>query len=109
MTVPLPAYLLLALAIACEVAGTTALKASDGMTRLWPSLVVVAGYGLAFLLLGHALRTLPVGLVYAIWAGLGVVGVALIGALLFGESFGATKTAGIALILLGVVLVKTGG
>lgn len=101
-------YLLLGLAILSEVVATSALKASDGMTRLVPGVVVVAGYGIAFYLLALSLKTLPVGFVYAIWAGLGVVGVALTGAAFFGENFTAVKLAGIALIVGGVALVKGG-
>jgi small multidrug resistance pump len=99
-------YVLLGLAILSEVVATSALKASDGMTRLWPSLLVVGGYAIAFYLLALSLKTLPVGFVYAIWAGLGVVGVALTGAVFFGESFTPIKLAGIALIIGGVALVK---
>jgi small multidrug resistance pump len=102
-------YLLLGLAILCEVVATSALKASDGMTRLLPAVLVVAGYAIAFYLLALSLKTLPVGFVYAIWAGLGVVGVALTGAVMFGESFTAIKVAGIAMIVAGVVLVNGGG
>ena len=101
------AYLLLILAILSEVAATSALKASDGMTRLWPATLVIAGYATAFFLLSQTLKTLPVGLAYAIWAGVGVVGVALVGIFLFGEVMTPVKAVGIALIILGVVLVQT--
>lgn len=101
-------YTLLALAIVSEIFGTSALKASDGMTRLTPAVIVVAGYALAFYLLAHSLRTLPVGFVYAIWAGLGIVGVALVGVLVFGETMTLSKVAGLALIIAGVVLVHLG-
>ncbi len=84
-------------------------KSSDGMTRLIPSLVVVVvGYALAFYLLALCLKSMPVGFVYSIWAGLGVVGVALVGYLMFDESMTVTKTAGIGLIIGGVVLVHAG-
>lgn len=105
---PSLANFLLGLAIASEIVATSALKASDGMTRLGPGLLVVAGYALAFYLLALTLRTMPVGFVYAVWAGLGVVGVALVGAVLFGEAINATKIAGIACVVVGVVLLKTG-
>ena len=72
-------YLHLALAIAAEVAATSALAASAQFTRLGPSIIVVAGYGAAFYFLSLTLEILPVGIVYAIWSGLGVVFVALIG------------------------------
>ncbi|WP_227010781.1 DMT family transporter [Pelagibius marinus] len=100
-------YLLLILAILSEVIATSALKASDGMTRLWPASVVVVGYALAFLLLAQTLKTLPVGLAYAIWAGVGVVGVALVGIFYFGETMTLAKAGGIALIIVGVALVQT--
>jgi small multidrug resistance pump len=100
-------YALLGLAIASEVIATSALKASYGMTRLAPAALVVVGYAAAFYLLAQCLKTLPVGAVYAIWSGLGVVGVALIGAILFGESLGLVKLAGIALIVAGVALLRT--
>lgn len=106
MTSPL-SYLLLILAILSEVVATSALKASDGMTRLWPASLVVAGYTVAFLLLAQTLKVLPVGLAYAIWAGVGVVGVALVGVFFFGEVMTPTKVAGMALIIVGVVLVQT--
>ena len=101
------AYLLLLLAILSEVAATSALKASDGMTRLWPATLVVGGYAAAFFLLSQTLKTLPVGLAYAIWAGIGVVGVALVGIFVFGEVMTPLKALGIAFIVAGVVLVQT--
>lgn len=100
------AYGLLGLAIALEVIATSALKASDGFTRLGPSVIVVAGYGFAFLVLGWTLKVLPVGLVYAIWAGLGIVGVALIDTYWFGSAMTLPKMIGIAFIVSGVTLVK---
>jgi small multidrug resistance pump len=105
MTMPL-SYLLLILAILSEVIATSALKVSDGMTRFWPASVVVVGYAVAFLLLAQTLKTLPVGLTYAIWAGVGVVGVALVGISYFGEAMTLAKAAGIALIIVGVILVQ---
>jgi small multidrug resistance pump len=102
------AYAFLGLAIVSEVIATSALKASDGMSRLGPAAIVVIGYAIAFYLLALSLKSLPVGFVYAIWAGLGIIGVALIGAALFGESFTTVKVAGIAMIVAGVALVKLG-
>ncbi len=67
------AWMVLGLAIVAEVIGTTALKASDSFTRLWPSLVVVVGYGVAFYCLSLVLKSVPVGIAYAIWSGLGIV------------------------------------
>lgn len=106
MTTPL-SYILLILAILSEVVATSALKASDGMTRLWPASLVVVGYAIAFLLLAQTLKVLPVGLTYAIWAGVGVVGVALVGVFFFGETMTPIKIAGMALIIVGVILVQT--
>jgi small multidrug resistance pump len=102
-------YGLLAAAIAAEVAGTTAMKYSEGFTRLWPSLVTVVGYLLAFTLLAQTLKTLSVGTAYAIWAGAGTAAVAAIGILWMGESAGLAKLAGIALIIAGVVVLNLGG
>ncbi|MBN8921040.1 MAG: QacE family quaternary ammonium compound efflux SMR transporter [Rhizobiales bacterium] len=72
-------YVTLAVAILAEVVATASLKASEGFTKLLPSVIVVAGYGLAFYFLSLTLRTMPVGIAYAIWAGLGVALVSLIG------------------------------
>jgi small multidrug resistance pump len=102
-------YGLLAGAIAAEVAGTTAMKYSDGFTRLWPSLVTVAGYLIAFTLLAQTLKTLSVGTAYAIWAGTGTAAIAVIGMLFMGESAGLAKIAGLLLVIAGVVLLNVGG
>lgn len=98
--------LALAVAIVCEVIATAALKSSEGFTRLWPSLLVVAGYALAFYALSLALRTIPVGVAYAIWSGVGIVGIALIGRLVFGQTLDAPALLGIGLILAGVVVLN---
>lgn len=103
------AYGLLAAAIAAEVAGTTAMKYSEGFTRLWPSLGTVVGYLIAFTLLAQTLKTLSVGTAYAIWYGVGTAAVALIGILFLGESSGLVKIAGITLIVAGVVVLNLGG
>ncbi|AWL89081.1 ligand-binding protein SH3 [Streptomyces sp. TSRI0445] len=103
------AYGLLAGAIAAEVAGTTAMKYSEGFTRLWPSIGTVVGYLIAFTLLAQTLKTLSVGTAYAIWAGVGTAAVALIGILFLGESSSLVKIAGIALIVVGVVVLNLGG
>ncbi|WP_328889634.1 DMT family transporter [Streptomyces sp. NBC_00316] len=102
-------YGLLAAAIAAEVAGTTAMKYSEGFTRLWPSLITVLGYLLAFSLLAQTLKTLSMGTAYAIWAGIGTAAVAAIGVLFMGESGGVAKVVGIALIIAGVVVLNAGG
>ncbi|MEU6823023.1 multidrug efflux SMR transporter [Streptomyces atriruber] len=102
-------YALLAAAIAAEVAGTTAMKYSEGFSRLVPSLITVAGYLLAFTLLAQTLKTLSVGTAYAIWAGIGTAAVAAIGMIFLGESANLVKVAGIALVIAGVVVLNLGG
>ncbi|GAA2509624.1 multidrug efflux SMR transporter [Streptomyces gobitricini] len=102
-------YGLLAAAIAAEVAGTTAMKYSEGFTRLWPSLLTVAGYLLAFGLLAQTLKTLSMSSAYAIWAGVGTAAVAAIGMLFMHEPAGPVKLVGIALIVVGVVVLNLGG
>ncbi|MET9430110.1 multidrug efflux SMR transporter [Streptomyces sp. NPDC003036] len=102
-------YGLLAAAIAAEVAGTTAMKYSEGFSRLWPSLGAVAGYLVAFALLAQTLKVIQVGTAYAIWAGVGTAAVAAIGMFFLGESTGLAKLAGIAFVIIGVVLLNLGG
>nr|WP_284047891.1 SMR family transporter [Halomonas gemina] len=99
-------FLYLALAIVAEVVGTSALKASEGFTRLWPSVTVVVGYGLAFYLLALVLRTMPVGIAYAFWAGLGIVLVTLVGILVYGEKPDLPALLGLAMIVGGVVVIQ---
>lgn len=96
----------LAFAIVAEVIATSALKASDGFTRLLPSVIVVLGYGLAFFLLSLTLRTIPVGIAYAIWSGVGIVLVALIGLFVFKQSLDWPALLGIGLILAGVLVMQ---
>ncbi|MDR7135269.1 small multidrug resistance pump [Lysobacter niastensis] len=98
--------LFLAGAIAAEVVATSALKASEGFTRLWPSLVVALGYGVAFYLLSLTLRTIPVGIAYAIWSGIGVVLIALIGWAVLKQPLDAPALLGIALIVAGVLVIQ---
>lgn len=106
-------WVFLGIAIVAEVAGTTALKASDGFTRLWPSLFVVAGYTVAFFFLSLSLRHIPVGVAYAIWAGLGVVLIVLSSWLIYGEKLDLAAVVGIAMIVGGVgvlnLVSKVGG
>jgi small multidrug resistance pump len=99
-------WIFLVLAIICEVTGTSALKASDGFSRLWPSAVVIAGYGLSFYFLSIALRVIPVGVAYAIWAGVGIVLVTLVGWLLFGQKLDGPAILGMAMILIGVTVLR---
>ncbi|MDG9727988.1 MULTISPECIES: DMT family transporter [unclassified Streptomyces] len=102
-------YLLLAGAIAAEVAGTTAMKYSEGFSRLIPSLLTALAYVLSFTLLAQTLKTLAVGTAYAIWAGVGTAAIAAIGVAFMGEGMTVTKAAGIALIIIGVVVLNLGG
>ena len=99
-------WLFLALAIIGEVAATSALKSSDGFTKLAPSAVVVVGYGVAFYFLSLALRSIPVGIAYAVWAGLGIVLVAGIAWLLHGQKLDAWALVGIGLIVSGVAVLN---
>ena len=99
-------YLFLAIAIVAEVIGTSALKAAEGFTRLWPSLIVVVGYGIAFYFLSLALKVIPVGIAYAIWSGVGVALITLIGWWLFKQRLDVPALAGIALIVAGVVVIQ---
>ncbi|MFC7369576.1 MULTISPECIES: DMT family transporter [Vreelandella] len=99
-------FVYLVLAIIAEVIATSALKASMGFTRPIPSIVVVIGYGVAFYLLSLVLKTLPVGIAYAIWAGLGIVLVTLVGIAVFGERPDVPAVIGIGLIVAGVVMLQ---
>ena len=101
----MPAWLTLILAVAAETVGTTALEASRQFTRPGPTPIVVVGYGLAFWLLSLTLRTMPVGIVYGLWSGLGVVLIALIGWLVFGQRLDGPAVLGLGLILAGVLVI----
>ncbi|MBF0379898.1 MAG: multidrug efflux SMR transporter [Magnetococcales bacterium] len=98
--------LYLAIAIVSEVIGTTALKLSEGFTKPLFSTVVVVGYGLAFYLLSLSLKTLGVGFSYAVWAGAGIILIAVIGVLFFGEKIDTPGVVGMALIVVGVVILN---
>ncbi|MER6954844.1 MULTISPECIES: multidrug efflux SMR transporter [unclassified Streptomyces] len=102
-------YLTLAGAIAAEVAATTAMKYSEGFSRLWPSLLTAVGYVVSFLLLAQTLKSVGIGTAYAIWSGAGTAAIAVLGLALFGESLTPTKVAGILLIIGGVVVLNLGG
>ncbi|GGW35295.1 DMT family transporter [Streptomyces xantholiticus] len=101
--------LLVAGAIVSEVIATLSLRASHGLTRLGPTALVVIGYGAAFLMLAQALKTLDVGPVYAIWSGVGTVGAFLGGVVLFDEPVKPATLIGIALVIIGVVVMYAGG
>ncbi len=97
-------YIILFFAILTETMGTTALQASNQFTRFWPSVVVVIGYGLSFYFLAFALKYMPVGIVYAIWSGLGIVLIAIIGWLLFGQKLDFPALIGLGLIIAGILV-----
>lgn len=103
------AYLLLVLAILSEVTGTLALKASEGFSRLGPSVVVVVGYGLSFVLLGLVLKSgIPVAVAYTIWAAIGVALIAVLGSVIFDEHLAPLQVVGIALVVGGVAAIQLG-
>ncbi|VWB77154.1 multidrug transporter [Burkholderia lata] len=102
----LPGYAWLAIAIVAEVIGTSALRAADGFTRLWPSLLVVAGYGIAFYCLSLTLRTMPVGIIYAVWSGAGIVLITLVAMLLYRQVPDLPAVIGLGLIVAGVVVLN---
>ena len=99
------AYLYLAIAIIAEVTATSALKASAEFTKLTPSLIVVFGYGIAFYFMTLVLRTIPLGITYAVWSGLGIVLVAIAGALLYKQTPDFAAIVGMALIIAGVAVI----
>lgn len=100
------AYVYLALAIVAEVIATSALKASEGFTRLGPSLLVAAGYGIAFYFLSLTLKSVPVGVAYAIWSGAGIVLIALIGWLVLKQPLDLPAVLGMGLIVAGVAVIQ---
>jgi quaternary ammonium compound-resistance protein SugE len=99
-------WLLVVVAGLLEVVWAVALKLSDGFTRLVPSVVTVVGAGLSFWTLALGMRELPAGTAYAVWVGIGAVGVALFGIVWFAEPAGALRLAGVALIVLGIAALK---
>ncbi|MRG55899.1 QacE family quaternary ammonium compound efflux SMR transporter [Phyllobacterium sp. SYP-B3895] len=99
-------YLYLVVAIVCEVVATSALKQADGFTRLWPSLVCVIGYSLAFYLLSIPIKTIPVGIVYAIWSGAGIVLIAAVGWFWYRQALDMPAIIGLSLIIAGVLIVN---
>ena len=100
------AYAYLAVAIVAEVIATTALRAADGFTRLWPSAISVAGYVVAFYFLSLTLRTMPVGVAYAIWSGVGIVLISLAGWLVYKQLLDLPAIVGMALIMAGVLVIN---
>jgi len=101
-----PGYLYLAIAIVAEVIATSALKSAAGFTRLGPSLIVAVGYGIAFYCLSLVMKTVPVGVAYAIWSGAGIVLIALIGWLVLKQSLDLPAMLGMGLIVAGVAVIQ---
>jgi small multidrug resistance pump len=99
-------WIYLAIAIFTEVLATSALKASESFTRLVPSVIVVCGYTTSFYLLSLTLRTIPVGVVYAVWSGVGIVLITLVAWFLYGQRLDLPAVAGIALIAAGTVVLN---
>lgn len=99
-------HALLLVAIVCEVLATSSLKASEGFTRLWPSLLSVAGYAIAFYCLAGTLKTIPTGIAYALWSGIGIVLISVVGWLVFEQRLDAPAIIGIALIAAGVIVIN---
>lgn len=100
------AWLQLLLAIVAEVVATSALKASEGFTRLWPAVIVVVGYSVSFYCLSLVLKTIPVGITYAVWSGLGIVLITLAAWWLYGQTIDTAGLVGMGLILAGVVVLN---
>ena len=99
-------YFLLFLAILAEVIATSALKASESFTRLMPSILVVVGYGVAFTCLSMTLKTLPLGVAYAIWSGVGTALVAVVGWLVYRQHLDLPAIAGVVLIIAGTIVLN---
>ena len=100
-------WLFLGIAIVAEVIGTTALKATDGFSRIVPSLIVAIAYGASFFFLSLTLKAIPVGIAYAVWSGVGIVLIVLAGWWLYGQAIDAAGMVGIAFIGAGVVILNT--
>ena len=100
------AWWYLGIAIVSEVAATSALKASESFSRFWPSLLVVVGYALAFYSLSLTLKSIPVAVAYAVWSGVGIALIAIIGWLLFGQALDLPSIVGISLIVAGVLVLN---
>ena len=99
-------YSYLAIAIVAEVIATTFLKSSEGFTRIWPSVITVTGYLIAFVFLSLTLKTLPTGIVDAIWSGIGIVLISVVSWIWFGQALDAPAIAGMGLIIAGVIVIN---
>lgn len=103
---PMKTILIFFFAVLSEVTATTALKFSEGFTKLVPSVVVVVGYGLSFYLLSLSLKVIPLGTAYAMWSGIGIVLTVIAGLILWREPLDWTRGVGIFLIILGIVIIN---
>ena len=99
-------WLALAIAIVAEVIATTALKASNEFTRLLPSIIVVLGYGTAFYFMSISMRVLPIGIMYAIWSGMGIVLISVLGWLVYRQTLDTPAVIGLAFIISGVIIIN---
>jgi len=99
-------YWYLIIAIIAEVLATSALMHSEGFSRLLPSLIVVVGYGMSFYFLSLVLQTIPIGVAYAVWGGLGIALITIVGALFYGQKMDLPGFLGITLIISGVVMLR---
>lgn len=99
-------YVFLSLAIVAEVIATSALKLSDGFSRLMPSIITVVFYGVSFYCLSLTMRTLPTGIIYAIWSGVGIVLIATVSWLFYGQKLDLPAVLGMLLIILGVIVIN---
>jgi small multidrug resistance pump len=106
--VMMSAWWALAIAIVSEVIATSFLRQSEGFSRLWPSLVVVLGYGSAFYFMSLTLKTIPMGVTYAVWSGAGIVLIALVGWLAMGQTLDRAALLGMGLIVAGVLVIQLG-
>ena len=97
---------ILFLAVLSEVTATTALKFSEGFTRLSPSIVVVLGYGLSFYLLSITLKVMPIGIAYALWSGIGIILTVIAGKVIWNESLDWARITGIVLIIAGILIIN---
>lgn len=99
-------YLFLFIAILSEVIATSALKQAESFTKLWPSVIVVVGYGIAFYFLSLTLKSMPIGIAYAVWSGVGIVLVSAIGAIIYKQALDLPAVIGLSLIIAGVIVVN---
>jgi len=99
-------YIILFVAVVMETIGTTALQSSQQFTRLWPTLIAIVAYMGAFYFLGLTLKFMPVGIVYALWSGLGIVTITIIGFVILGQRLDAAAIAGLTLIIAGIVVIQ---